>query len=314
MNRLGIRMTRRGIVLLIGALLGCAVIAGLSRQGRDRTFAQPGPTVQVVDGGALGPILADSRGFTLYTFDRDTPGASNCTGRCAETWPPLLVPDGTVVAPDGLPGELESFSRADGSMQAMFNDQPLYTYSMDAAPGDTNGEGVGGIWHAARAVSPTVQLHDGGMFGTILTGSNGMTLYTFDRDQDGVSNCSGGCAQTWPPLVLDGGDPVAPYGLAGTLAAIDRGDGQRQVTYNGRPLYFFAADTQPGDTKGDGVGGVWHVAAAMTAAPPAPAATSAPTSTPTPTPTPSPTPTPTPPPPPAPTAPAPMPGPYPYPY
>lgn len=117
-----------------------------------------------------------------------------------------------------------------------------------------------GAGRAAAQDAPTVQIGDGGALGAILTGSNGMTLYTFDRDQPGVSNCTGRCAETWPPLVLDEGDPTGPAGLTGTLAVIARADGLRQVAYNDQPLYFYAGDANPGDTTGEGVGGVWHVA------------------------------------------------------
>jgi predicted lipoprotein with Yx(FWY)xxD motif len=317
MNRIRGARSRGWPALLAVALIGGAALPGLVRPGAGRTLAQTTASVQIVSGGDLGPILADSRGFTLYTFDRDAPGVSNCGGRCAEVWPPLITTDGNVAAPDGLAGALTSITRDDGSMQVTYNGAPLYTYSMDAAPGDINGEGVGGVWHAARATLTTVRMRDAGPLGTILTGANGMTVYVFDRDQEGVSNCSGNCAQTWPPLLLDAGDPIAPAGLNGTLSTIDRADGARQVAFNGRPLYFFANDAQPGDTKGDGVGGIWHVVAVAPAAHAVPtaAATDSPTATPapSPTPTPPPTPSPTPIPTPAPTQSPPMPAPMPYP-
>ncbi|MCM2679374.1 hypothetical protein NAF29_06785 [Echinimonas agarilytica] len=87
----------------------------------------------------------------------------------------------------------------------------------------------------------------------------GYTLYTFTVDAGGTSQCDGGCATTWPPLVVDSADDiVAPAGVnLGTLA---RNDGRLQVTLNGDNLYFFANDNQAGDTIGDGVNGVWFVA------------------------------------------------------
>jgi predicted lipoprotein with Yx(FWY)xxD motif len=65
---------------------------------------------------------------------------------------------------------------------------------------------------------------------------------------------------TWPPLLLPEGDPIAPPDLPGTLAVITRADGGRQVTYNDQPLYLYVRDQKPGDTTGEGVAGVWHVA------------------------------------------------------
>jgi predicted lipoprotein with Yx(FWY)xxD motif len=112
---------------------------------------------------------------------------------------------------------------------------------------------------APAAGSMTVQLRTDPNLGSILADNQGRTLYRFDRDTRDTSNCSGGCAQNWPPLLLPSGDPTGPAELPGKLATIARADGGRQVTYSGLPLYTYAQDTQPGDTKGEGVGGVWHV-------------------------------------------------------
>ncbi len=114
----------------------------------------------------------------------------------------------------------------------------------------------------ASAQDATVTLSSNPNFGTILTDSNGMTLYTWQGDQPGVSNCTGNCATVWPPLTTDG-DVMAPAGLTGTLGVIHSADGTMIVTYNDWPLYRFARDTAPGDTNGSGVNGfgaVWQVA------------------------------------------------------
>ncbi len=97
--------------------------------------------------------------------------------------------------------------------------------------------------------------------GQVLVDGAKMTLYTFDKDtaNSGKSACSGQCATNWPPLVVTSAPP-APAGATGAVATVTRDDGTMQVTYNGMPLYRFAADKAPGDTKGDGVGGIWHVA------------------------------------------------------
>jgi predicted lipoprotein with Yx(FWY)xxD motif len=96
--------------------------------------------------------------------------------------------------------------------------------------------------------------------GDALVGPTGHTLYTFDKDiTPGASVCSGGCAATWPVLAVTG-TPTAGAGVSGTLATFARADGTTQVSYNGKPLYYFAADTKAGDVAGDGVGGIWHIA------------------------------------------------------
>jgi predicted lipoprotein with Yx(FWY)xxD motif len=97
--------------------------------------------------------------------------------------------------------------------------------------------------------------------GTILTDSDGNTLYVFLADTDGESTCYDECADNWPALrargELEAGDGVD----AALLGTIERTDGVLQVTYAGQPLYFFAGDQQPGDTNGQDVGDVWYVVA-----------------------------------------------------
>jgi len=99
--------------------------------------------------------------------------------------------------------------------------------------------------------------------GTILTDANGFTLYLFLEDELNQSNClvADGCATIWPPL-LTTGDPVASEGAnPDLLGTITRDDGSTQVTYNGRPLYNYIVDQNPGDATGQGVVdfGKWYV-------------------------------------------------------
>ena len=107
----------------------------------------------------------------------------------------------------------------------------------------------------------TVAISSDGPLAPFLVGPNGHTLYLFTNDADGVSNCTGGCLANWPPLLVAAGEePTAGDGVTGELGVIEREDGAgRQVTYNGIPLYFWAADTAAGQTTGHEVGGVWFV-------------------------------------------------------
>ena len=82
-----------------------------------------------------------------------------------------------------------------------------------------------------------------------------MALYTYDRDEPGVSNCYGQCAENWPPVILDPGTE-----LGENYSLIPRKDGRMQAAYKGRPLYRYVGDKKPGDMNGDGVGGVWRLA------------------------------------------------------
>lgn len=95
--------------------------------------------------------------------------------------------------------------------------------------------------------------------GDVLVDGDGMTLYLFDPDEQGPSTCDDDCAASWPPLVSDG-EPVAGEGVdPALLGTAERDDGTVQVTYDGWPLYRWAADEAPGDTTGQGVGDVWWV-------------------------------------------------------
>ena len=120
-----------------------------------------------------------------------------------------------------------------------------------------------GLWAgpytpASAQSAPTVGTRDAPGLGTILTDPTGMALYRYTPDAPGVSTCYDRCAAAWPPLPIQG-DPVAPDGLGGALGTTTRQDGSLQVTFNGMPLYRYAADTEPDDVYGQGVGNVWFV-------------------------------------------------------
>jgi predicted lipoprotein with Yx(FWY)xxD motif len=89
----------------------------------------------------------------------------------------------------------------------------------------------------------------------VLTDTNGMTLYTYDQDTAGVTNCYEQCAVNWPPLMA-----AADAAADGDFTLVDRTDGTKMWAYKGMPLYLWIKDTKAGDTTGDGVGGVWHTA------------------------------------------------------
>lgn len=112
---------------------------------------EPAATEEPADGAGAtlvvtNGILTTTDGFTVYTFDNDEPGVSNCGEGCVETWPPLPVA-GEPTAGEGVSGAVGTITRDDGTTQVTYDDQPLYLYSGDASPGETNGDGVAGIWH-----------------------------------------------------------------------------------------------------------------------------------------------------------------------
>jgi predicted lipoprotein with Yx(FWY)xxD motif len=108
----------------------------------------------------------------------------------------------------------------------------------------------------------TVNVAEAGDLGTILTDADGLTLYTFANDTagSGTSACVDACANVWPALTVESGEPTGPDQLTGELDTITRPDGATQVTYNGLPLYRFVNDQAPGDTNGHGVADIWFAA------------------------------------------------------
>jgi predicted lipoprotein with Yx(FWY)xxD motif len=87
----------------------------------------------------------------------------------------------------------------------------------------------------------------------ILLSANGMTLYNFDKDEAGISNCNGPCATNWPPVAAPATVPAGKYSV------ITREDGSKQLAYNGKPLYLYAADKKAGERNGDNFKNFWHI-------------------------------------------------------
>jgi len=240
------------------------------------TAAQEDSFLKVAQDPAVVSFLTDAEGKTLYLFTPDaTPGESTCYDDCAKAWPPLAPAEGMTL-PAGVPGELATIERTDGTQQVTYNDIPLYYYAKDDEPGDTYGQGLGGRWfivapgatHGPYPVAPgegtpvpaaNLQIGFTEELGPFLTDAEGMTVYLFLKDETaGQSACYDDCAAAWPPVPAADG-MVLPPGISGTVSAIDRTDGSQQMTYNDTPLYYYAADTKPGDTTGQDVGDVWYV-------------------------------------------------------
>jgi predicted lipoprotein with Yx(FWY)xxD motif len=115
----------------------------------------------------------------------------------------------------------------------------------------------------ARSAAAPVDLRSSKL-GRILVDGQGRTLYLFEADKAGKSTCNGACASAWPPYLspgaLQAGTGVTGS-LLGTTVRVDDGGGT-QVTYHGHPLYYYAGDSEPGDTNGQGLdqfGAKWYV-------------------------------------------------------
>jgi predicted lipoprotein with Yx(FWY)xxD motif len=103
-----------------------------------------------------GKVLTDATGLTLYTFKPDVSaaGKSACTDSCATTWPPLTTTSATMSdKPEGAMGTFATITRDDGAKQVSYDSSPLYRFSGDKKAGDTNGDGVGGVWFVALATT-----------------------------------------------------------------------------------------------------------------------------------------------------------------
>ena len=203
-------------------------------------------------GGAT--VLTNAKGFTLYAFSPDTSTTSKCVGTCAHIWPPVPGP----VATAGVKGTFGTIKRADGTTQATFDGHPLYAYVGDTAPGQTKGNGIKGLWSEVTTSGSTpfdaLSVKTAEIGGaTVLTNAKGFTLYAFSPDTSTTSKCVGTCAQIWPPFL----GPVNTAGIEGTFGTIKRADGTTQATFDGHPLYTYVGDTAPGQTKGNGIKGLW---------------------------------------------------------
>ncbi|MFF5725042.1 hypothetical protein [[Kitasatospora] papulosa] len=127
----------------------------------------------------------------------------------------------------------------------------------------TSGEGNGPTSSSASPSAPaTVDTKSAGGLGDILVDDKGNTLYLFLADKKNKSNCTGACAKAWPPLLTKGAAEVGKGVDRKLLDTTKRSDGDEQVTYNGHPLYYYAGDTEPGQTNGqnlDQFGAQWYV-------------------------------------------------------
>jgi len=153
-------------------------------------------------------------------------------------------------------GSSSSSSAASGSTPAAAGSSPAASASASSS---------GGTTLTAKTI--------GGQ--QVLTNSAGFTLYWFAPDTSTTSKCTGSCATYWPPVK---GPATAGSGVTGTLATITRSDGTTQATYDGHPLYTYAADTAPGQNKGNGLnvsGGLWYEMTVSGATPAAGAGASA---------------------------------------
>ena len=214
-------------------------------------------TVQTATKPDIGTYLVDSKGMTLYYFTNDSIGNSTAVGAVLQAWPLFNVATFTV-PPTLNSSDFDAITRPDGQKVTTYKGWPLYYFAKDLAPGDTLGEGLFGAWFVMKVPFYTVMIQTKKDLGNYLVDSKGKTLYYFTKDSVGKSVATATILQTWP--VFNPATFVAPSSLkASDFGSITRDDGAMQATYKGWPLYYFANDQASGDTKGQGINGVWFV-------------------------------------------------------
>jgi predicted lipoprotein with Yx(FWY)xxD motif len=144
-----------GVGVLVLAALALAGCGGGSSNSTGPPKTASGKTATVgVSNASLGNILVNSKGRTLYLFNRDSGTMSECNGACAVNWPPLRAAGKPTIGSGAKASLVSTSTRANGAQQLTYNGHPLYLFKNDSNPGDTNGEGLnafGGSWFA---VSP----------------------------------------------------------------------------------------------------------------------------------------------------------------
>ncbi|UYZ63029.1 hypothetical protein [Hymenobacter weizhouensis] len=274
------------LCLLLGLLAGC------NNSDSDDQPAPPAPTIQLATSPALGSFLTDKDGNTLYYFARDVDGTNACSGGCAAVWPVFYTED-IRVSGDLQANDFKTQNTASGQPQTTYKGWPLYYYApavngqnVREQPGQTTGNGIGNVWYVMEpafsiqvATKSVVDKSTGqAAVRSFLVDSQGRTLYTFGKDTRSPStqptNCTGNCQTAWPTFYT--ASRVFPSALTATdFGTITRtttttagpyGEAtNQQLTYKGRPLYYFAADALTrGKVEGQGVttseGDQWQVA------------------------------------------------------
>ena len=239
----------------------------------------PAGVAATISDSDLGEIIAGDNGLTLYGFTNDVDATSTCSGTCAEAWPPVIVDADFSVAPGLDVGIFATTEREDGQLQLVAGKWPLYFFAGDAVPGDLAGQGSGDVWFAVGLDGTLITGDDAGAadddtapeaaaaivdtaevdLGSILVDAEGLSLYGFTNDVDGVPTCNDACADAWPPIIVD--DPSMLDGLDPAIfSTAERADGSLQLVAGVWPLYLFAGDGAPGDVNGQGSGDVWFLA------------------------------------------------------
>jgi predicted lipoprotein with Yx(FWY)xxD motif len=278
---------KKNLLALLCLGLICVVSCKKDKPKEEEEIQKKG--IQLATDAKFGTILTDSAGRTLYMFSTDVAGTPSCTGGCETNWP--LYYSSNASTDLGLnAAEVSVVTRVDGRKQSTYKGYPLYYYKDDAAPGETKGDGVAGIWFVgkpdyslmlanaqlvgANGIQYTSTYVEGVGNTRYFTDSKGRTLYAFAPDKNMTNTF------TKPDLSNNAVWPVFEEtlkSLPSVMAKADFGSitvfGKTQMTYKGWPLYYFSQDNARGINKGVSIGpapGHWPVLTLTSAVAPAP--------------------------------------------
>jgi predicted lipoprotein with Yx(FWY)xxD motif len=149
-------MTRpRSLTSLAGAAAISLTVLALAACGAGGTGGTGGGNATVgVSTTGVGKVLVDSKGHTLYLFEKDSGTESACAGACASAWPPLLAKGEPTAAGGAKASLVATTKRSDGASQVTYNGHPLYLFAGDSSAGDTNGQGISAFGARWYVLSP----------------------------------------------------------------------------------------------------------------------------------------------------------------
>ncbi len=248
-------------------LLVCVLLAFTGCDDDDNENYVPDPDefgISLLETSQFGNILVSQNFQSIYFFTSDVNGGSNCVGGCLSAWPPVVIGESELTVGTGLlASDFSTITRSNGQIQLTYKGWPLYYFSPDAdgdleENGAIQGDGIGGAFFVAKP-DYTVMLARQ-IFGqdesptTYLVDDRGLSLYDFTGDEENVSNCSGGCAEVWPPIQTPASFIVPSALNTSDFSYLERNDNLgNQLSFKGNPLYYFAPDESVrGNVLGEG--------------------------------------------------------------
>ena len=155
MKRLSSVLGVAGVAVLgLAGLTACGSDDSSSSSSSSAPASQPaaaGAKLATADVSGLGKVVVDGNGRTVYVFDKDTSGKSNCEGDCLAKWPVVAAGDGTPQLTGIDASLISTVTRSDGSKQLAIDGLPLYLFASDSAAGEAKGQAVGGVWWVVGA-------------------------------------------------------------------------------------------------------------------------------------------------------------------